>query len=319
MRRIAHLSFALLLLAGRPAVATEFWFSGEDPVTQKDKHRPGPADYMDLFAPGAPWQRAESRVSVFKFSAQLVLRGTDEMLRTIFAGLRQHHISPAVEMGAVLRGPECGGGEGYAPPNLVDRVAGRLQRLGLTLDYWDMDEPVWFAHVKSWGPNTCTYPIGEVAKRVARNVAVMRRYFPAIRVGEADVLAADRIPTPELVADYVAFAQAFRQQTGQPLAFFHADVAVRGGGMEVLPPLFRQLHALGIPTGVIIGGTPQDQSDEEWVAHALQGLRMLEANPATRPDQVVVQSWQPLPDHMLPETQPGSSTFLLREAEILAR
>ena len=318
MRRIVRLSLGLLLLAGRPALATQFWLAGEDPVNQQAKRRGGPADYMDLFAPGAAWQQGQSRLAVFKFSAQLVLRAPDDMLRTIFTGLRQRRIAAAVEMGAVLRSAECGGGEGYAPPDLVERVAGRLQRLGLPLEYWDMDEPVWFAHEKSWGRSDCTYPIDEVAKRVARNVAVMRRYFPAIRIGEGDVLAG-RIPAQELVADYVAFAQAFQHQTGQPLAFFHADVAVLGGGLPVIRPLFSQLRALGIPTGIIIGGTPQDESNEAWVADALQRLRALVADPSTRPDQVIVQSWQPLPDHMLPETQPGSYTFLLRAAEAVAR
>ncbi len=320
MRRIVCLSFALLLLAGRPAPAAQFWLADEDPVTQNDKHRDGPADYMALFAPGSPWQRAESRLTAFKVSAQFVLRGTDDMIRTVAGDVHRHHIGFAVEMGSVAHAPgECGGGEGYAGPNIVDRVAGRLQKLGLTLDYWAMDEPVWFGHERSWGTNDCAFPVEALAGRVARNVATMRRYFPNILVGDTEVLSGNRIPAPQLNADYVTFAQAFQRLTGRPLAFMHWDVAWRSGGGRLIAPFSRQMHALGLRVGVIIGGDLPDPDDETWIAHGLQHVRELAGDPAARPDDFVVQSWQRLPTHMLPETDPGSATYELLQTEDLVR
>ncbi len=322
--RLAACAFAVSLVAARlvlaaPVQATQFWLAAEDPVVQRQKHRENLPDYMGLFAQDADWRRAASGLSVFEISAQSVLGGSDDMLRTIFGAMRQRHVAMAVEMGAVLRTAECGGGEGYAPPDLIDRVAGRLRRMGLSLDYWAMDEPVWFAHEKTWGQNACAYPIDEVGRRVARNVAEMRRYFPAIRVGQIDAVTGERVAPRQLVADYAAFAQSFRQQTGQPLAFWHADVAWLHGGQPVMPLLGRSMRALGLRFGAIVGGTPQDATNQQWVADALRHLGGLMADPATRPDDVVVQSWQPLPDRMLPETMPGTITNLLAQAENLAR
>ena len=320
MRLTPSLTLALLLLAARPAPAAQFWLADEDPVTQNDKHRDGPADYMTLFTPGAPWQQAESRLTAFKVSAQFILRGTDDMIRTVVEDLHRHHIGFAVEMGAVAHAQgECGGGEGYAPTNLIERVAGRLQRLGLTLDYWGMDEPLWFGHERSWGRNDCTFPVEVVAERVADRVAIMRRYFPNVVIGDGEVLIANRVAPQLLLADYATFAQAFQRLTGRPLAFMHWDVAWRGGGGQLVGLFSRRMHALGVRVGVIIGGDLPDPDDETWIADGLHHVRDLEQDPEARPDDFIIQSWQPLPTHMLPETNPGSATFELLQTERLAR
>jgi hypothetical protein len=312
----ARAGLALCLLLAQPARATQYWLAGEDPVSQP-VGRQGLPDYMGLFAPRAPWARGAARLSVLKVSAQSILRGTDDGLRAIFGDMRRRHVAMAVEMGAVLLTPECGGGEGYVPPDLVDRVAGKLRRLGLTLDYWAMDEPVWFGHERSWGPRDCTYPVAEVVRRVALNVAQMRRYFPDIQVGDIEVVTAQRIDPRQSVADYAAFAQGFARQTGRTLAFLHADATFQSEWRPALALFARQAHALGIRYGVIIGGMPTDPDDETWEADALRHLSALAANPALRPDDVVVQSWQKLPDHALPEDQPGSVTHELAQAEAL--
>ena len=313
----AFLALGSLLQAAPPARAAQYWFGGQDPVARGD--RPHPPDWMELFQPDAAWQQGESRLTAFKVSAQFVLRGTDDMIRTVADGLHRHHVAFAVEMGAVTRTQsECGGGEGYAAPNLIDRVAGRLQRLGVTLDYWGMDEPLWFAHERTWGQNDCAFPVDVVAERVAGNITRMRKYFPAVVIGDGEVLTANRVPPGQLLADYVAFAQGVQRLTGRPLAFMHWDVVWRGGGGRLIAPFSRRMHALGLRVGVIIGGEVPDPDDESWVAHGLQHVRDLAGDPAA-PDDIVVQSWQNLPSRMLPETSPGTATFELLQSEQIAR
>ncbi len=318
LRVATVLALASLSCAAFPARAAQYWFGGQDPVARGD--RPHPADWMELFQPGAPWQQGESRLTAFKVSAQFVLRGTDEMIRNVADQLHQHHVALAVEMGAVARRPdECGGGEGYAAPNLIDRVAGRLQKLGLTLDYWDMDEPLWFAHERTWDQNDCAFPVDVVAERVAGNIAKMRTYFPKVVIGDGEVLTANRMPPQSLLADYVAFAQDIQRLTGRPLAFMQWDVIWRGGGGRLIAPFSRQMHALGMRVGVIVGGDVPDPDDETWVSHGLEHVRDLASEPAAEPDDFIVQSWQNLPTRMLPETVPGTATFELLQTERIAR
>ncbi len=315
-----------LLTAGllHPAHAARFWLAAEDPALARQKQMDVMADYMDLFAPGAPWQKAAQRLSVFKIFAQTVLFEPDDVLRTIFTDMRRRHIAVAIEMGAVLRTDECGGGEGFAPARLVDRVAGKLRRLGLVLDVWAMDEPVWFAHLASAGASiqgrpACMYPVAEVARRVAINVNRMRQYFPDIQVGTIDGVASTSVPGPALVRDNIAFADEFYRQTGRPLAFWHADIAWRNPDLRAnLTALAKQLRARSIRFGAIVGGTPDQRTAAEWVSVALQHVRLLVDDPAVRPDDIVIQSWQLLPTRMLPEDQPDTVTYELLQAERIA-
>ena len=313
-----RLLFALALLVTQPALAAQYWLAGVDPVNRVAKGRDNPMDYMDLFSPSAPWQQAASRLSVFKISAQMAISGQEDDLRRLFADLHRRHVAVAVETAAMLRSPECGFGEGYAPPDLLDRVGTRLQSLGLTIEYLAMDEPVWFGHEKTWGRNNCAYPVQEVAMRVARGVAQIRRYFPRLKVGDIEVVA-DRIEPGRLAGDYGQFAQLFAQYTGTPLAFLHADLGWQGDWQPALAAVFGQMRALGVPVGMIIGGGRAPANDAEFGDAAIEHLRQAMDNAVTRPDEVVVHSWQPLPDRMLPETVAGSATNILLRAESLLR
>ena len=308
-----------------PALAeTRFWFGSEDPITLRDKHRAAPADFMELFLPDAPWQHVASELAVFKLSTQFILSASDDMLRTVFTDLRRRHLKIAVEIGTVVRLDACGKGEGYAPPDLSDRVGRRLTRLGLVLDYMAADNPVWNAHERTWGKSLggatkCEYPVNIVADRVAMSFKAMQRYFPDIQIGEIDVLSTDPVPGSQLVADYVAFAQLLERDIGQRMAFFHGDTAWSKNGESLIGPLKRQMNALGIRFGVIIGGGPEQATDEEWVQEGVRRLNLLLNDPATRPDDIIIQSWQPRPTHILPETLPGTYTYLLRYAEDMVR
>jgi hypothetical protein len=306
--------------ASEPAAAARYWLGGVDPIVLRGERQQNSTDYMSLFQPGAPWANAASKLSVFKVSAQFVLGAPDAMLRTVFENMRERHVQMAVEMGAVVRLDPCGLGEGYAPADMPDRIGRRLHNLNLTLDYMAADEPVWYTHEKTWGaakngaPN-CAYPLTVVAQRVGMSVNSLRRYFPSIQVGDIEPVGSGRISQPQLVADYAQFTQLLEGQIGQRLAFFHADVAWHTDWLPMIAPLKRQMHALGVPFGVIIGGSPENTSEEEWVRTGLQRLEELNRNPATRPDDVVIQSWQRFPTHMLPESAPGTSTYLLLQAQ----
>ena len=319
MRSLSGVCLGLCLAAASvaPARATEFWFGGLDPV-----HKNGPSDYMQLFAPDAPWQRAASRVSVFKIAAETVLLGSDDMLRSIFDSMHRRHIAMAMEMGALMQDPSetCGGGEGYMQPVRVQKIGAKLRRLGLTLEYMAMDGPVWLGHERSWGVTKgrpdCQYALSEVVRRAAQTVSMMRQSFPGLRVGEIDAVNS-RIDPRQVLSDYAAFAQMMRAATGQPLAFFHCDTAWQFPNWpRIIAALRQQTRAAGMRFGIIIGGSPEDRSDERWVQDGLQRLSFL-SNPATRPDDVIVQSWQDYPTRMLPEGAPGTSTHMLAQAEAM--
>ena len=300
----------------------QIWFGTIDTITGRDMHRPDPLAYMNFFQPDAPWKQSAARLQVFTFSTQFLLSSTDEQLTTVFNDLRRRNIAIGVEMGASQREEGCGGGEGYLPLKVVDIVGKRLTRHGFKLDYMSMDEPIWFAHEVSWGKQLgqrpCHYPLPKLVTQVALTVNHMRQYFPDLKVGDIEVVAdyADRnMDWHQVIGDYAEFARLFERATGTKLAYFHCDIAWRTNWRPDIAPLASEFHQQGIRFGAIIGGTPLDTTDQAFVNTGLARLRELQSNPATRLDDIVVDSWQPRPSKFLPETEPGTMTNLLLRSE----
>ena len=114
----ACLFAATALLAQVPLAAfgAQIWVGGHDPTTRSKAYPNQPTDFMDLFAPDAPWKAAAKKISVFKVASRFILQGTDDQLKMTFAGLKARGIALAIETG-VLFDPVCGKGvEGFAYP-----------------------------------------------------------------------------------------------------------------------------------------------------------------------------------------------------------
>src|SRR5215467_11583998 len=73
------------------------------------------ADYMNLFAAGAPWSRARNRIQVFEINEQLVsFESNDSVLETIFSYLNAHNIGLAMSVPPLIASAQCGQNvEGY--------------------------------------------------------------------------------------------------------------------------------------------------------------------------------------------------------------
>jgi hypothetical protein len=301
-----------------------FWFGGVDPVVladwQKAGQKSGPADFMELFKPGAPWQQASSQVGAFKISMQFATRSSDADLAALIADLHRRGIGLALAMGMLRNERGCGKGEGYMPMNLPDVAMKRIQRLGGKIDYVAMDEVVFFGHERYWpdklGP-ACKDALAELVREVAANVAVIHHYFPQAEIGDVEPITSNQNFDPkQLVKDYLTFADLYRSETGSNLAFFHADIAWRSKNWRPgIAPLKTGIRARGIRFGIIIGGNPDYKDDVSWTRAGLDQLKTLAADPAIAPEDVVIQSWQPLPTRYLPETTPGTSTWMLLQAE----
>jgi hypothetical protein len=306
-----------------PTFAADIWLGGEDPAVQSDKHKTNPADYMNLFRPDAPWTKAASGLTVFQISTQFVLRGDEEQLRTAMDDLKRRHIALGIELG-VLDGDgvgHCGYHvEGYGSPGGVEAVARKIQRLGGQIDYVAMDEPVWFGHVVkalSDGRVGCQYGIAELVDRVATKVAVLRRSFPSIQIGDTEPINA-KSGGPQSIDDIVTFENLLRRKTGTAPAFVHADVAwAITGWQPLMDDLATRLHASRVRFGIICDGDPNVGGNEAWVSLALRRCQAAAADPRTKPDDFIVQSWQPLPTKMLPETDPGALTYEAKQAVAL--
>ena len=329
---ISVLVAAVLLVPNARAVEGQtnrlYWLSGEDVVTVKDKNRTGPADYLDLWHPGAPWASAAAKLTGFKVSTQLVLRGTDEQLRTVIDGLRARNVGMSIELGLLTytdAPPSCGkGAEGYSREpgpgrvSAVQRVTDRLAAFGGKLDSTEMDEPVTWGFSRTGttraGYPFCHQPIDALVDRMAPQVAILQHAFPKMQFGLVDSVNGR---WPDLPQGILSLVDTMDGKLHVKIGFVHADVAWDSDWLPGLRVLAQGLRLRGVRFGVICDGPVQAASDEAWTAIALKRCRDIANDPSLRPDDFLVQSWSAQPHAYLPETDPGTSTWLLKQVEAI--
>jgi hypothetical protein len=306
---LARCCVITVLLSPLPALSGELWLSGFDPVVRSVVEPGMVSDYFDIFDPDASWYRAASRVRVFKIAGALALSGSEQKLLRLFADLQRRHISLALEISALTARGGCGEKiEGYAPSGELARMVERIRRLGGDLQFVAMDEPLWNGHEFS-GANACHTSISAVAADVAANLSSIRRVFPAVRVGDIEQIG--RISPSDLTDQIMQWTKAYQDAFGEPLAFVHFDVVWGGPWQQQLTILVHRLHVAGIKFGIIYNGDPSDQTDLAWTGHAEHRFAEVEADAALIPDQAILQTWMVHPSRMLPETEPGTMTWLV--------
>jgi hypothetical protein len=318
MKRMIFLATTLAMLSvATRSEAGQVWFSGVDPVVAADRlagnknatANSGANDFMDLFQPNAPWSKAAASIQVFKVTTQFLQRAPDAQLSAMIHDLQRRHIALAFEAEILVATVKCGNGmPGYTTTKVIQKVADRVTQLGGRIDYVAFDEPMAWGHFAHREPTACAYTAEEVVQNMAPNIRVLKAAFPSVVFGDIEPVSDS---TPGRLTDILEFARLFQQQTGERLAFLQADLIWQNSWQSQLTGWKQRLHAAGISYGVVIDGDPGDKTDLQWTQHAIERYRTIATNPAVKPDNFIIQSWQPRPTGFLPENKPGTLTSVV--------
>jgi hypothetical protein len=291
--------------------SAEIWFFVPEPFFRNWKGWE-PNDFMELFTPTAQWATGASALQILLLSNQFVIFATDEQLNQIISDMKRRHIALAMAGLMLTASARCGQHvEGYSGPIGILRAAGRVKQLGGVLKYIAMDEPLLYGHYYS-GPNACHDSIADVAKQVAEKVAQAKSVFPQIKVGDIETLGAGA--QTHWMEQMQQWPAAYQAAVGEPLAFMQADISWQNPNWQSdLQAESQFLRAARIPLGIIYNGSPQDQTDLEWTTHAEQRFHLIESNLRIIPDQAIIATWTVHPTRMLPENQPATMTYLLKQ------
>jgi hypothetical protein len=302
MCRLLILSATFLSLA-RGADA-ETWFASPDPYSAP-KNLMLRSTYMDLFEPSQTW-----RVDVFKASTQFLLRAKDEEIVRMLEVLRSRNMKLAMEGLMLVVTDRCGKGiEGYEGLQAIPRVAKRVIQLGGVISYVAMDEPLTFGHFSN-RKDACQDSVESLAQQLAPNVAALKAAFPKIQIGDIEPLD-DR--TADRIDAMVDFINAFKRATGEPLAFYHADVHWHSQWRPQLAIWKQRFHAVGARLGVIFNGDGRDD-DLRWTDNAVQRFRAVTTDRAVSPDDAIFQSWDTAPS-IGPDADPHSLTGMVKRIQ----
>ena len=289
--------------ASRPLV----WLSPS--FSLPDGGHGGSVDNLQLFENGSPWAGARSRIQVFKMPIHAVTHMDDATLTAVFAYLGAHHIAFAVEYGPLSVTDSCGQGvESFHPVGQPRNLAIKIKKLGGTVDFIAMDEPLFYGHYFD-GRNACHWPISRVAQDASQNMAQIRAVFPRVAVG--DVEPPNEIRDPNWLADTRDWIESFRRAYGEPLAFFHDDMVWHIPVGARTPQLLRLLREENVRFGVIFNSEGRVQSDHEWRRSVEQNVREYRQAGLPDPDDAIFQSWKAFPTHVLPESDPSTLTSVV--------
>lgn len=265
----------------------------------------GSDDFMNLFSPDAPWERAAHHIQVFKLYGEWAAgAATDEQLKQVVADLQRRKIALAVE-GGPLKARGCGAGiEGFAEG--WAQLAARIKAAGGTIDYIDMDEPYYYAHFFD-GPQACHWSTVTVAQEIGAFIKTLRELFPDVVIGETEPLGGQANARA-----YQDWIDAFKEINGFALPFLHVDI---DWGRREWPKEVKSIEEhgrqVGVAVGIIYGGNHTDPTDAIWLANAGERVRRYELDAGAHPDHVLFQSWHDKPDHLLPETTESTFTHLI--------
>jgi hypothetical protein len=269
----------------------------------------GSVDNLELFKDSAPWAEARARVNVLKIAVHTLNQLPDDDLANMLSFLETHHIAFAVEYGMLTASDACGRGvEGFKPQEMPTHVSNRIKKLGGRIRYIAMDEPLYFGHYFN-GNNACHWAVDAIARNAATNVKQFRAIFPDVEIG--DIEPVNNIKSGDWLDEVREWIEAYRRESGAPLAFFHDDMIWREPIAARTRMLTAVLDAQGIEFGVIFNSRGDVSSDQDWLESAKRNIDEYRAGSLKAPDQIIIQSWKPYPTHVLPESNPFTLTHLV--------
>jgi hypothetical protein len=287
----AHCSAPGNLLTVDAAAAPQLWISCIPRLG-------GAADSGWLLSPNAEWKPVASHTSAVQVPPAVILNNKDDALKRAFQSLTERHIGLALELCVLVRTDQCSlWTKAFSDPS--GKILERVQRLGDDLKYAVMDDQLFFGHRFSAGLGVCLEAPARLAQHVAEKIRQVRTYFRTRKSVPLTLVE----ESSSWIDELMEWADVYQQVTGEPLGFFHADVAWSHAAIRNLAPLARA--ARHIPFGIIYNADDTADSDETWTHSTRQRIAEIGSTLGLRPYAAIFRSWARYPSRLLPEMPPG--------------
>jgi hypothetical protein len=274
----------------------------------------GSSDFTALFAGTAGWPSTVAHTAVFGLYAGWVADIDATTLANVVTFLNAQHIPIELEAPALQATATCGNNvEGYVPygqilADFTNAYLQRLKALGANVAYIKVDEPYFFGSIAASSPNSCAWPVSQVADDVARYAQLVHATYPNAEVGDVEPIITTGYGTDTAIA-LSAWHDAFATAMGTPFPFFIADMDFGNPGWPALAVrMQRTMRARHERFGIIFIGEPTDTSNAIWSSKTLSRAQTFASTSGSAPDFIFFQSWDPYPHSCLPESDPTTFT-----------
>lgn len=289
-----------LFICGAEASSPTIWFGAEPPIPLGSANpRGGALDYADFLASDQQWQRAAGVISVVEINAAWIEKvAKPDQLRKAVHVLGAHQIKLALELNGLISSLACSG-NGFANRDPLIPVR-KLLAAGGTVDYVVLNEPYAWAS-RANGPGACHWTPQQVAEHLKPFLANLRALVPGVKIGDVEPLWKDSD-----ASEFASWTDTYEKATGSKLDFFQMDFDfTRSDWVQAGLTVQKAMQARGIPFGMHYFGNRSDGSDHQWLATAFARSQAF-AEAGGHPDQIILQSWHPIPRHILPESDSDS-------------
>ena len=262
-----------------PSTATMLWMGGSS--------APG-RSYADLIASGTNWfvEGGASVLKVYDFDLAYLPEAT---LKSLIAYLKANNIKLAVESYLATARPGQTG-EGLQTSGFTQQWVSRVQKFGGTVDYVQMDEALYRGNIV-YGRS-----LNDLAVDVAANVAIIRKAFSGVQIGDIEPFQSGDTRGMALVQNWLA---AYKAATGTAIDSFIPDLAYNAQSaaqlLSSLELLSSSLHAQGTHLGILYTGDETDGSNAAWGGSVERHFAAITADPKILIDYAVIQTWQAFP------------------------
>jgi hypothetical protein len=277
----------------------------------------GLSDYWRMFDQNAPWQLAKRRVNVFMLWGQSVswLWANDpERLRKLLGDLKNNNIKLALSMASVSTTAACTpGGIAWNGAEIANLMSNIIKMAGGKLDYYEMDEP--FSHhfhnpaLRAGCALPLTGPTG-MAANVKKVTDVFRLHFPGIKIGTIEPF--EWLNYPTFKSEFETYLNEYKTLNGgKKLEFIHNENRPENADWIATDLIARQIAAdQNVPYGVTRDGMHRGaRNDAQWLEFARLRMRELKDLGRGEPAHSLIQSWDHLPTHIMPDTPTDTEYF----------
>jgi len=278
----------------------------------------GSTDFTSLFSGTASWPTTAAHTAVFGLYAGWVADIDTPTLTAVVNFLTAQHIPIELEAPALQATATCGDNvEGYVPygqslATFTNGYLQRLQSLGADVRYVKVDEPYFFGSIALSSPNSCAWPVAQVAQDVAQYVKLVHATYPNVEVGDVEPVITTGYGTDPVTA-LTGWHAAFATAMGSPFPFYIADMDFGNPTWATLAVQMQTaMRARGEKFGIIFIGDPTDTSDAMWSAKTIARAQAFTSTSGSAPDFVFFQSWDTYPEYCLPETDPTTFTGVVK-------
>lgn len=285
-------------------MAQELWFApGDDLEVRGVISHP---DFPELFRANS-WEIGSKYVKVFQSRPAYLVRKSPDEIDNMSRFLKERQIALAIAL-SMLPSETCGHDiEGFLRPNQVAIYAKEMKRRNVNLSYVVIDEPLYYGRDYR-GPEACSFDTARIAEDVAKSAKAIRAYYPGVKF----VLAEPEQALTGGAGELAEFLDEYKARLGEFPVSVRIDIQWQNDWRAKIPAFIAMLQKRQIGFGIIYNATRAPKSDDAWIESAKQNVVSFESLIRAQPNQVVIQTWNPNPVRIVPETDPATMAGYLK-------